>query len=244
MAFSIPIRSRPVDDLLSCIEYWFDDRYRDDDENWPSGRFLVRGGICWPDQYDERTDTIHGCALIAGYNLTTDRAYIFEEIPFTCIDHILDPVTRKLLFTGLAPWFSHVYARYLGDTFYVCQPDPVRDRWEREARNTPALQVSPPRFVPCPPWGDVGNGESLIWEWMTRRRFVRFSDGPLEAEVNRYRKGEEKALPPAMHALACCLSGMEPQIEQAREVARSPQSLIGKVKNQLMVSNPKDWRGN
>ena len=244
MAFSSPIRSRPIDDLLTAIEYWFDDKYQADDDNWPSGRFLVRGGICWPDRYDERTDSIRGCAIIAGYNLNTDLAYIFDETTFTCIDHILDGRTRAILFQGLAPWFNQIYAKYLGDTFYVCQDDAVRDRWERETRTTPALQANPPRFVPCPNWGDVSKGESLVWEWITRRRVLRYGGNPIDLEMGRYRKGEEKVLPPALHALACCLSGMTTQIEQARDVARSPQSLIGRVSNKLMVDHPKDWRGN
>jgi hypothetical protein len=244
MSFSLPIRSRPVDDLLSCIELWFDDKYQADDENWPSARFLVRGGVCWPDRYDPLTDSVRGVALMCGYNLSTDVAYVFEEQSFVCIDHVLNPATRAIEFQGLAPWFNAVYSRCLGDTFYVSQPDPVRDRWEREVGHTPAVQNNPPRFVPCPEWRDVAAGENIIWEWITRKRIKFFAGDQVEVSIRAHRKGEEKVLPPAMHALACCLSGMSTQIEQAREVARSPQSLIGKVKNKMMLDNPRDWRGN
>jgi hypothetical protein len=243
MSFSTPTRSRPVDDLLSCIEYWFDDKYQADDENWPQGRFLVRGGICWPEHYDAGTDSVRGVALVLGYNLQTDIAYVFEEQAFTCIDHILDPVTRKIDAAGLAPWFNAVFARYMADTFYVSQHDDVRDRWEREVHQSPSIQT-PPRLVPCPEWGDVNRGESLIWEWLTRKRIRRFAGEGLDTAIKNYRNGEEKHLPAHMHALACALSGMSTQIEQAREVARSPQSLIGKVQNRMMLDNPKDWRGN
>lgn len=243
MSFSCPTRSRPVDDLLSCIELWFDDKYQADDENWPQGKFLVRGGVCWPEHYDQATDRVQGVALMLGYNLQTDRAYVFEEQPFTCIDHMIDPVTRAIDAPGLAPWFNSMFAKYLGDTFYVSQHEDCRDRWEREVRHSPSIQT-PPRFVPCPEWGDVSRGESLIWEWLTRKRVHRFAQEGLDRQIMNYRKGEEKFLPAYMHALACALSGMSTQIEQAREVARSPQSLIGKVKNKMMLDNPRDWRGN
>ena len=243
MSFSLPTRSRPIDELLSAIELWFDDRYQTDDENWPSGRFLVRGGVCWPEHYDQRSDSVRGCAILACYNLAHDVAYVFEEMPFVCIDHIVDPATRELTFTGLAPWFNTVWAKYHADTYYVWQPDPVRDRWEREVRHSPALSQMAPRFVACPEWGDVTRGENLIWEWLTRKKLRYFAGEPIDATIKAYRKDEEKRFPPAMHALACCLSGMSTMVEQAREVARSPQTKI-KLENRLMIDNPRDWRGN
>lgn len=243
MSFSLPIRSRPVDDLLTAIEFWFDDKYQADDENWPSGRFLVRGGICWPDRYDVATDSVQGCAVMAAYNLKTDVAYVWECQPFACIDHIVDPVTRNVTHAGLAPWFNSVFSRYMGDTFYVWQPDDTSERWESEVRHCPTIQV-PPRFVPAPEWGDVHRGEALLWEWITRRRLAWFFDDGLDKAVKSYRKGEEKVLPAPLHAMACCLSGMSGQIEGAREVARSPENAVGKVLNRMMLDHPRDWRGN
>lgn len=181
--------------------------------------------------------------MLLGYNLKTDCAFIFEEQGFSCIDHILDPQTRAVLFPGLAPWFNVLWSKYSGDTFYVNQPDPVRDRWEMEARKSPVLSERPPRFVPCPEWRDIEAAESLIWEWLTRRRIQWFSSGEVEMGVKSYRKGDEKQLPASLHALACALSGLTGQIEGAREVARSPVSLM-KVQNRMMIDNPKDWRGN
>jgi hypothetical protein len=243
MSFSLPIRSRPLDDLLTAIELYFDDRYQADDDNWPTAKFLVRGGICWPDRYDQATDSVRGCVVLLGYNLSTDVAYLFEEQGFACIDHIIDPTSRAVLFPGIAPWFNTTFARYLGDTFYVNQKDDTRDRWEADARRSPALSERPPRFVPCPEWGDVARGEGLLWEWITRRRLRMFAGGDVEQAVKVYRRGEEKWLTPPLHAVACALAGVAGQIEGAREVARSPVSLV-KVQNRMMIDNPKDWRGN
>lgn len=243
MSYSLPVRSRPVDDLLTCIEYWFDDKYKDDDENWPSGKFLVRGGICWPDRYDTATDSVLGCAVLAAYNLGTDVAYVWECQPFACIDHIVDPVTRAVTHVGLAQWFNLAFSRYMGDTFYVWQPDDTRARWESEVRNCPTIQT-PPRFVPAPEWGDVARGEALLWEWLTRKRLAFFAKSGIDAAIKGYRKGEEKQLPGPLHAMACCLSGMSGQISGALEVSRAPQSLVGKINNRLMLDHKRDWRGN
>ena len=243
MPFSLPIRSLPVDEHLSAVELWFSDKGKDVDDNWPSGRFLVRGGICWPDRYDQKTDSVRGCAIVAGYNLATDRAYVFDEQPFACIDHIVNPQTREVLHEGLAPWFAKVYSLMLADTFYVWQPDPERDRWERECRHSVTLQANPPRFVAAPEWGDVGRGESLIWEWFTRRRLFYRPDRDIAAAVKSHRRGEDKFLPSALHALACCLSGTSTQIEGAREAARDPVNAV-RVSNALMTDHKRDWRGN
>jgi hypothetical protein len=243
MPFSIPIRSRSLDDLLTAIELYFDDKYQADDDNWPSGKFLVRGGVCWPERYDQATDSVRGCVVLLAYNLQTDVAYLFEEQGFSCVDHITDPKTRGILFPGIAPWFIATFARYLGDTFYVNQPDEVRDRWEMEVRRSPVLSERPPRFVPCPEWGDIGRGEGLLWEWITRRRLRMFAGGEVDGAIKVYRRGDEKWLPPQLHSVACALSGISGQIEGARDVARNPQTFV-KVQNRMMIDNPKDWRGN
>lgn len=243
MPYSTPIRSQPFDDLISVVELWFDDRYQADDENWPGGMFLIRGGVCWPEHYDPRTESVSGCAILTAYNLRTDVAYVFEERTFACIDHMIDPRTRQVAHPGLAPWFLQAWAKYHGDTFYVSQPDPVRDRWERECRHSAALSQIAPRFVPAPEWGDVSRGENLIWEWITRRRVKRFAGEPIDQAIRAYRKGEEKVLPAPLHALACCLSGMDGQIEQAREISRGPRPAV-RIENQLMRDHPRDWRGN
>ena len=243
MPFSTPTRSQPLDDLLTAIELHFQDKYQADDENWPSGKFLVRGGVCWPERYDQATDSVRGCVVLVAYNLGTDVGYLFEEQGFSCVDHIVSPQNRAILFPGIAPWFNSTFARYMGDTFYVNQSDEVRDRWEMEVRRSAVLSERPPRFVPCPEWGDVSRGEGLLWDWITRRRIRWFAGGDLDEAIKSYRKGEGKWLPPVLHALACALSGMAGQIEGAREVARNPQSVI-KMQNRMMIDNPKDWRGN
>ena len=243
MPFSCPIRCRPVDDLLTAIELYFDDRYQSDDENWPSEKFLMRGGVCWPERYDPTTDSVRGFVVLLGYNLQTDVAFVFEEQPFVCIDHICSPVTRAIEFPGIAPWWNASFARYLGDTYYVNQPDDVRDRWEAEVRRSPTLAERPPRFAPCPEWGDVGRGEGLLWDWITRRKLRMFSGGDCLNAATTYRRGEEKWLPPPLHALTCALAGIAGQIEGAREVARSPESHL-KIENRLMLDNKRDWRGN
>ena len=238
--FTNPIKAAAYDDLLTVVELWFGDGPRHtEDANWPSGKFLMRGGICWPDKYDTETKTVQGFALVAGYNLGTDRLYLFHERAFCCIADIVDPPTRKILFEGLAPWFATVWGRYLCDSFYSNQPDNVCLRWEQEVHAMPAVQP-PPRFIPCEPWRNVESAEALIWDWITRRR-LEMLDDRLGQAVTGYNRREATELPAPLHALAAALTGILPNVTGAKEVASSPAARIRRIGNVLMREHERDW---
>lgn len=241
MPFTNPIRAQAWDDLITAVELWFADATpAQPDDNAPYGRFLMRGGVCWPDRLNEQ-DVAEGCIVLLGYNLDTDRAYLFADSMIVCIAHLIHPHTHRLLFQGLAPWFGKVWTTYVSDSFYSHQPEDICARWQREIRQE--LGIDPqPRFIMLEkPWGDVRNAETLIWDWITRRRISMLAEGVTGKAIVTHNRGKAEFLSPPLHALACCLAGTVRCIPEAKEALRSPAERIRTITNPLMLQHPRDW---
>jgi len=240
MPFSPPIRCRATDTTLTAVELWFPDG----DENAPSAPFLVRGGISWPEHVDETTKRADGFAVVLAYNLARDMAYVFSECQFVTVRHVISPETREVLYEGLIAWLRAAWNAYLCDTYYQHQHVALCENWVRQARREPEIQPDP-RFVACdPPWGDVRQGESMLWDWLTRRQLAIPAGGKLSMVLRTHNRGNDPVLPPALHATVCALHGISRNLEQAREAVRNPQRIVDQVTNPLMVEHPRDWRGN
>ena len=232
--FTYPTTAQPYDELNTVIEMWFEDPPDGEkDANAPSAKFLMRGGVCWPSQWYPESETMEGCAVVAGMNLDTGRVYCFDEIVFCAVENIVDPDTRALIHPGVATWFQKAGARMFCDTWYINQPEDVEARWNKNVRDCASITV-PVRFASCQPWGRFDEGENIVWEWVTRRRIEWWHDGPVDRAAKSHVVGAAGGLSPALHALAACLQGMRSMVGVATEVAKSPQVLANKVGNNLM----------
>jgi len=237
--FSEPTACRPLDDVATVVELWFKDGK--DDDNAPRGRFLMRGGVCWPIPSPDPKAPHVGYVMALGVNLTTERAYVFDETPFVTVEHVVDPRTGRIIYPGLAPWFSRVWTKLLCDTFYCNQDEATCLRFERSVRH--AVQIQPvPRFVPVEPWDGIHSAEGLLWEWIERRSISWFADGKLCEDITRYPKATAAALPASMHALTSALSGIATMLASAKAVAAEPQAAMRPfLGNLLMRDNSRDW---
>lgn len=104
--------------------------------------FYMRGSVCWPVLYK---DSYVGCAYVAGYNLLDNSIYIFEELIFSSIDHVIDP-NDNLYRPGLVHLLNRAWSLYYCNTFFVSAIDPQHLRYHRQIQGN-VLVTPKPGFI-------------------------------------------------------------------------------------------------
>ena len=171
----------------------------------------MRGGICFPVYFEiQGVVDVSGYAIMAGQDVLTGKIYIFEQIPWVSIDNILDD-NNVLKYRGLSHWFNQVWAEYFADTYFWQQPDQVSRRIRLQVIRS--VMINPkPRFVEVPLPGQnqarTTDIVSSIWPRLKAKTLLRSGETPLEAQLAMVKTGDKQVLP-AVHALGCCLMGIE-----------------------------------
>jgi len=174
---------------------------------------FMRGGICFPLTYEWLGQyAVDGYAVMAGQDVKTGKIYIFEEISWLSIDDVTqtDPYNpdapMQIEYQGLSHWLNKVWSEYFAGTFYWNQDQENATRMRLDAIRSPMVQPKP-RFVELPPYKSE-SFIAVIWV-MIRSRTLKIKSGTiLEKQLEAVKAGE-RTLYPAVHALGCCLLGLE-----------------------------------
>jgi len=180
--------------------------YFDDEEN--PRECYMRGGICFPIRYESLMGIDnHGYAIIAGQDLKTGIVHVFEQMNWVTIDDILaKDESNAVKYSGLSHWLNMAWNQYFMQAFYFSQPDELSRRFRLQVLRSPMINPKP-RFIEI----HINNTDDLlsaIWH--------RIKTGLLEIEKDseiasllKETKVENKEIFPQIHALGCCLLGLE-----------------------------------
>ena len=176
-----------------------------DDEDHPRECYM-RGGICFPIQYKVQDEIeINGFAVMAGQDVVTKQIYIFEQTQWVTIDDILSP-NRGIRYDGLSHWLNRIWSKYFAQTFYFIQPDEVYRRFSLQILRSPMISPKP-RIVEI--YGDEPrNLIPVIWR-LIKTGSLEIERESILAEQLSQSFTDDKKLLPAVHALGCCLMGIE-----------------------------------
>ncbi len=170
----------------------------------------MRGGICFPIRYESLTGIDnHGYAIIAGQDLKTGIVHVFEQMNWITIDDILaKDESNKVKYPGLSHWLNMAWSRYFMQAFYFSQPDELSRRFRLQVLRSPMINPKP-RFIEI----HINKEDELLS--VIRHRI---KTGLLEIEKDseiaillkeaREERREVKLFP-QIHALGCCLLGLE-----------------------------------
>ena len=169
----------------------------------------MRGGICFPVKYQSlKGIDNHGYAVIAGQDLKTGIVHVFEQINWVTIEDIVakDIITRPVKYYGLSHWLNMAWNRYFTQTFYFSQPDELSRRFRLQVIRSAMINPKP-RFMEIH-INDRDELLSVIWHRIKTGLLEIEKDSEL-AKVLKEATDENKELFPQIHALGCCLLGME-----------------------------------
>jgi len=167
----------------------------------------MRGGICFPVKYQSlKGIDNHGYAIIAGQDVKTGIVHVFEQMNWVTIDDILVKDTNVIKHHGLSHWFNMGWNKYFIRAFYFNQPDELSRRFRLQILRSAMIDPKP-RFIEI----HISNKNDLlssIWH--------RIKTGMLEIEkdseigyILKETMAGDKELYPQIHALGCCLLGLE-----------------------------------
>ena|GEM_PF-1967176 len=171
-----------------------------------SAEYLMRGGLCWPTLIIEgNQERIEGYALILGVNLRTGVATMFEETPFTCIDHIIDS-TGKIKYRGLAPWLNKCWSQYFCSKFYWRDSSATYGRYMRDIRRS--AMVKPKPVLPETIWDEEADVSHLVSMMAMEGKLRVNKDGGFITQQRAYQTNRALFYP-ARQAMMACVAGMD-----------------------------------
>jgi len=170
------------------------------------GEFYIRGGICWPIAVNRGDSTaITGFAILLGLDIETEKAYVFEERSFVCIDHVL---TEKgaIEYEGISAWFNMCWQRYFGQKFYYHQEPLTHRKFRAQVQKSTMIQPKP-RFIQAK-WQNDAQAAHTYWERQNLNRIFYRKDEELHKSLQNYDVDPSRPNP-AAHALLAALVGLD-----------------------------------
>jgi len=157
----------------NCVSLYF----KDENPCFPHDRavdFYIRGAVCWPATVGSGIDTAtEGYILVAGQELSSKRIYVFEQLPFICIDSITAPETGRILYEGISQRLVMWWSRYYVDTFYWHDHLDTHNRYLRQLIQSDFLNPKP-WFVEVI-WHDEAQAQAALWDVITKEQFVHWA---------------------------------------------------------------------
>ncbi|MBT3192562.1 MAG: hypothetical protein HN341_08405 [Verrucomicrobia bacterium] len=218
-----PIGSKPRrhDETVLLVFEDSPDPIEDPLNNAPStGYYYMCGGVCWPGAIEGPSVlSSEGFFLVGGFNIETKRLYVFEETPFTTIDHVLDGA-NGIVRIGSMNWLNRCWRRYEADLYFDrCQDRALRSKHIRSAEDSVLREsLYTPRFYQL----KVDDGlarQALFGLLDTGRLFYRQGQG-LHKALQRAEAQPEARLP-AVEALLACAAGLEQRPWQSVNLSAS-----------------------
>ncbi len=166
----------------------------------------MRGGICWPIRYEYlgNVDT-NGYVVIAGQDIKTRKVYVFEQLEWVTIDNIVDE-DNTLRYYGLSHWFNEAWTNYFATAYFWHQEEELARRFRLQVLRSDMI-LPKPRFIEIPTT-TTSDIISCIWGAIKTNVLRREGSTPLEDQLREVKAGDKQVLP-AVHALGCCLLGLE-----------------------------------
>lgn len=168
----------------------------------PSGRYLMRGGICFPMMTE--SGGLQGFAVMCGLNMRTGKVYVFEEKPFKVIDHVINDNILEL--EGLSSWFPDIWKLYFADHFFYHQNYVSAKKYRTKIYRSDMINPKPAMIQT--EWRDDDQAMHTVFEKDLQNELLYEEDGEVHMQMKMFTAGTEKILP-ALHALSCALNGME-----------------------------------
>lgn len=170
------------------------------------GRFYMRGGICWP-VYDPAQGSIDGFALMAGEDVRTGEIYVFEQVSFVTINHVLGK-DGAVEYLGLSAFFNRCWSDYFGRSFFVPSTgtDDINRRYQLQIYRSNMIEPKP-SFVEVPVF-DGAQGAQLIFEKVAAKKLKHKANDKLHLALTAFSLDSQK-MNPQVTALAACLFGLE-----------------------------------
>jgi len=201
-----PIRQQ-MDMKTGEMRLWFD-KYK---SAVPDVRYRMLGGMFLPSNVkdDEGHSRIRGYALMAGRNEDTKVTYIFDEIEWVTVDHILDQADGSVIAEGVVTWLLRVWGNYFANTYAHRQDDETLFRYQIDFSRCSMLQ--PKTVFLDAEWNDDAQPVSVINRELTLSRLKMRRDGILVKELDQFRANPDldPSNMPAVHSLMCCLSTLD-----------------------------------
>lgn len=181
-------------------------------------RFYMRGGICFPKSYlrDGVLD-IGGYVILAGLDVDTGVLEVLSGRSWLVVENLIrdGAVEHK----GLAPWMVKAWGNYWAGSFYFHQEYELAKQWRLQIYRSKWVEPKP-HFIEID-WDRVQEPIHTLWRYV-RLAKLRF---PEDSEVHR-RLPELKRhvsklddIHPAVHALLCCVAGIERYPYRERKAA-------------------------
>ena len=168
--------------------------------------YMMRGGVCWPISVEvgKKLD-VYGFILMAGYNTETGLVTVFEQTEFVVIDNILRP-DKSIEYHGIAPWLNKCWSKYFAQDFFWNQDFELAKKYRLEIIRSEMI-VPKPQFIEME-WSDLEEAKQVVWKYVKLGKIRIEKDSKLFHQLELTKMGDKQTYP-AVHALMCCLCGME-----------------------------------
>jgi hypothetical protein len=197
-----------VDLDTGCARLWFPEH-----SIAPSGHYLVAGGICWPMLVD---NVFKGCAIIAARSVETGIVYVFDQREFSCVEHVLAR-DGGIQIEGLAPWFVRNWANFYATRYYWFQADEYERLFRLRVHRCELIQPKP-SLIPTH-WKDDTHSMLIISDMLEQQK-LKLKAGPILNEMAQQQADPKMGPFPALHSLACLLTGLS--IRRAPAILPAP----------------------
>ena len=190
--------------------------YFPDESVAPSGRYTMRGGICWPTEVKDEDRQVYGYAVLCGRNEESGRIYVFEERRYNLLEPFRDETTQTACFPALAPWMLNNWAKYLAYIYFVNQPVLTVHYWRSQILKSKTLTPKP--VILEAEWSDSSAARVLLADLAERNMLVMASGRGVYESMGLMEGCEGLPERPALLALTCACAGLART--QTREAAR------------------------
>jgi len=201
-----PIR-QTVDMQTKETRLWFDP----DKSVCPDGRYRMLGGMFLPSNVKNEAgnNRIRGYAMMAGRNIETKVTYIFDEVEWLTVDHILNQSDGSVIAEGIVTWLLKTWSSYFANTYTHRQDDETLFRYQLDFSRCTMLQ--PKISFLDAEWNDDAQPISVIDRELKLSRLKMKRNSVIIRELDQFRATPDidPINLPAMHSLMCCLSTLD-----------------------------------
>lgn len=177
----------------------------------PDGRYRMLGGMFLPSNVksEEGHNRIRGYAMMAGRNVDTKVTYIFDEVEWVTVDHILEPSDGSIIAEGIVTWLLKIWSQYFVNTYAHRQDDETLFRYQMDFKRCTMLQPKT-TFIDAE-WNDDAQPFSMIQREIHLGRLKMRRDSMLIRKYDQFRATPDidPSNEPEVYSMMCCLSTLD-----------------------------------
>ena len=114
---------------------------------------------------------------------------------------------KKIKYPGLSHWFNEMWNKYFIRKYFFHQPEELSRRFRLQMRRSPMIDPKP-RLIEM----EVVDKEdmvSVMWHWIKTGKIEISKESEVAINLQEMGKDSSQDMTPAIHALGCCLIGIE-----------------------------------